>query len=144
MCEFFRANRLVLHPDKTKFIVFSRSNITQNVVVVCQNNTEGRNVLENIVDLSRVSSENPTPAIKFLGVFFDPDLNFKFHISSLRKKLSKSLYALRSVKNTLNQNSLYLLYNSIFHCHLLYAVHIWSCSKSGPIKGTVSRELFSN
>ena len=66
---------------------------------------------------------------------FDPDLNFKYYISSIRKKLSKSLYALRTVKNTLNQ-SLFLLYNSICHCHLLYAVHcvhIWSCSNSGPI-----------
>ena len=39
----------------------------------------------------------------------------------------------QSVKNTLNQKSLQLLYNSIFHCHLLYAVHIWTCSSSGPI-----------
>ena len=37
------------------------------------------------------------------------------------------------VKNTLNQNSLLLLYNSIFHCHLLYAIIIWSCSRSGPL-----------
>ena len=133
ICEFFRTNRLVLHPDKTKFIIFSRSNITQNVAVVCNNNNEGQNNQENITKLTRVFSSDPTPAIKFLGVFFDPDLNFKYHISSLRKKLSKSLYALRTVKNILNQNSLLLLYNSIFHCHLLYAVHIWSCSSSGPI-----------
>ena len=33
----------------------------------------------------------------------------------------------------LNQNSLLLLYNSIFHCHLLYAIQIWSCSRSGPL-----------
>jgi len=26
-----------------------------------------------------------------------------------------------------------LLYNSLFHCHLLYAVQIWSCVNSGPI-----------
>ena len=37
------------------------------------------------------------------------------------------------VKNTLNQNSLLLLYNSIFHYHLLYAIQIWSCSRSGPL-----------
>ena len=37
------------------------------------------------------------------------------------------------VKNTLNQNSLLLLYNSIFHCHLLYAIQIWSCSCSDPL-----------
>ena len=36
------------------------------------------------------------------------------------------------VKNTLNQKSLLLLYNSIFHCHLLYALQIWSWSRSGP------------
>ena len=133
VCEFFRTNRLVLHSDKTKFIIFSRLKITQNVIVVCDNNNEGQNVAENITQLSRVDSNHPTPAIKILGVFFDPELNFKFHISSLHKKLSKSLYALCTVKNTLNQKSLFLLYNSIFHCHLLYAVHIWSCSSSGPI-----------
>ena len=133
VCEFFRTNKLVLHPDKTKFIIFSRSKIIQNVVVVCDNNNEGQNIAKNISSLARVNNEDSTPAIKFLGVFFDPDLNFKFHISSLRKKLSKSLYALRTVKKTLNQKSLFLLYNSIFHCHLLYAIHIWSCSNSGPI-----------
>ena len=68
-----------------------------------------------------------------MGVLFDPDLNFKFHISSIRKKLSKALYSLRTVKNVLNRRSLLLIYNSIFHCHLLYAIHIWSCSNAGPI-----------
>ena len=122
-----------MHPDKTKFIIFSRSNLTQNVDFVCNNNKEDQNHPENIVKLARVLFSDPTPAIKFLGVFFDPDLNFKYHISSLRKKLSKSLYGLSTVKNTLNQKSLLLLYNSIFHCHLRYAVHIWTCSSSGPI-----------
>ena len=44
----------------------------------------------------------------------------------LKNKLSRALYALRSVKNTINQKGLILLYNSIFHCHLLYAIQIWS------------------
>ena len=130
VCEFFRANKLVLHPDKTKFIIFSRSNINQDVSVVCNNNNNGQNFPENIYPISRVQSNDNSPAVKFLGVYFDPDLNFKFHISFLRKKLSKALYALRTVKNTFNQRSLLLLYNSVFHCHLLYAIHIWSCTNS--------------
>ena len=52
---------------------------------------------------------------------------------TLKTKLSRALYALRSVKKTLNQQSLLLLYNSVFHCHLLYAVIIWSCSRSGQL-----------
>ena len=133
ICEFFRTNRLVLHPDKTKFIIFSRSKFNQDFRVVCNNNNNDQNFPENIYVLSRVQATDSTPAVKFLGVFFDPDLNFKFHISSLRKKLSKAIYALRTVKNTLNQRSLILLYNSVFHCHLLYAIHIWSCTSAGPI-----------
>ena len=65
--------------------------------------------------------------------FFYPNLNFKHHIVNLKSKLSKALYALRTAKNTLSSKSLLLIYNSIFHCHLLYAIQIWSCSRSGPI-----------
>ena len=133
VCEFFRTNRLVLHPDKTKFIIFSRSNFNQDVRIVCDNNNNDQNLSKNISVISRVQSSDSTPAVKFLGVLFDPDLNFKFHISSIRKKLSKALYSLRTVKNVLNRRSLLLIYNSIFHCHLLYAIHIWSCSNAGPL-----------
>ena len=133
VCEFFRSNRLVLHPDKTKFIIFSRSSITQDFVILCDNNNPGQTLKENISPICRVTTNDDMPAVKFLGVFFDPNLNFKHHITSLKNKLSKALYALRTVKNTLNKKSLLLIYNSIFHCHLLYAIQIWSCSKSGPI-----------
>ena len=133
VCEFFRINRLVLHPDKTKFILFSRSNINQAVDVFCNNNNPGQNLDSNIRKISRVTCNDETPAMKFLGVFFDPELNFKCHIGSLRKKLSRALYALRSVKNTLSSKSLIMLYNSIFHCHVLYAIQIWSCTNSGLI-----------
>ena len=37
------------------------------------------------------------------------------------------------MRNTLNQHSLFLIYNSIFHCHLLYAIQIWSCARSNLI-----------
>ena len=55
------------------------------------------------------------------------------YISTIKTKLSRALFALRSIKTTLNQKSLTLLYNSIFHCHLRYAVQIWSCSRSSLI-----------
>ena len=57
----------------------------------------------------------------------------------LKSELSKALYALRSVKKTLNQKSLLLLYNSVFHYRLLYAVQIWSCSRSSLVN-----DIFKN
>ena len=133
VCQFFRSNRLVLHPDKTKFMLFTRSGGGLNPVIYCNNNNFGQDEPSNISLISRVNTNDDIPAVKFLGVFFDPNLNFKHHISTLKTKLSRALYALRSVKKTLNQQSLLLLYNSVFHCHLLYAVIIWSCSRSGQL-----------
>ena len=132
ICEYFRINKMVLHPDKTKFMVFSRSNQV-NMELFCNNNDVGHVNEANISPIGRITSADDVPAVKFLGVFFDPSLNFKHHLSSLKNKLSKALYALRTVKNLLSQKSLLMLYNSIFHCHLLYAIQIWSCVRSGLI-----------
>ena len=133
VCDYFRSNRLVLHPAKTKFILFTRTRVTEPTLLFCNNNNDNQNLPANISVINEVTTEDKVPAIKFLGVFIDPNLNFKFHINSLRQKLSKALYSLRTVKNTLNSESLFLLYNSIFHCHLLYAIQIWSCANSGLI-----------
>ena len=127
VCEFFRINRMVLHPDKTNFILFSRSTVRHDIELLCNNNDENQDCAENVTVIRRISSNDAVSAVKFLGVFFYPSLSFKFHISKIKNKLSKALYALRTVKNTLNQKSLILLYFSIFHYHLLYAIQIWSC-----------------
>ena len=85
VCEFFRINKMVLHPDKTKFMLFSRSAGGVDPVLLCNNNNNDQNLPNLINELGRVSSTDSTPAIKFLGVYFDPSLNFKFHISTLKK-----------------------------------------------------------
>ena len=123
----------MLHQDKTKFLLFTRSTIKQTFKIFCNNNNEDQDLVANISEIKRVSNEDDIPAIKFLGVFFDSDLNLKHLIFSLKTKLSRAHFALCSVKNTINQKYLTLLYNSIFHCHLIYAVQIWSWSRPGLI-----------
>ena len=48
--------------------------------------------------LSPVSGNDDMPAVKFLGVHFDANLSFKYHVSCVKTKLSKALYVLRMVK----------------------------------------------
>ncbi len=36
-----------------------------------------------IFPIERVSSASPIPAVKFLGVYIDPYLNFKFHLQHI-------------------------------------------------------------
>ncbi len=51
----------------------------------------------------------------------------------VHKRLSKALYSLRTAKNLLNTSSLQLLYHSLFHCHLIYALPVWSCTNSSNL-----------
>ena len=127
ICDFFRTNKLMLHPDKTKILFFSNTSSGEGVHVLCNNNNDDLLNPDLIKQLSPVSSNDDIPAVKFLGVYFDANLSFKYHVSCIKTKLSKALYILRMVKNTLPLKSLKLIYYSIFHCHLIYAIQIWSC-----------------
>ena len=127
ICDFFRTNKLMLHPDKTKILFFSNTSSGEGVHVLCNNNNDDLLNPDLIKQLSPVTSNDDIPAVKFLGVYFDANLSFKYHVSCIKTKLSKALYILRMVKNTLPLKSLKLIYYSIFHCHLIYAIQIWSC-----------------
>ena len=88
ICEFFRVNKLVLHPDKTKFILFSRSRITQvNLNLVCNNNIHDQNLAEHISVIGQVCSGDAVPAIKFLGVFFRSGSELKISHFIVKKEI---------------------------------------------------------
>jgi len=131
-CDFFRSNRLMLHPDKTKMLFFSTTSKGEGVKIYCNNNNDLLLDPNLIKEISLVSNTDEIPAVKFLGIFIDSNLSFKFHITTIRKKLSKALYTLRMAKNILSSKNLKLIYYSIFHCHLdlVYAIQIWSCGPS--------------
>ena len=129
--DFFRSHKLALHPAKTKYILFTNSSVarSKNVDIFLNFNNNGDPQNVNLISpLTRVTIDSETPAIKFLGIFIDPSMNFKFHIDSLIGKISKSMYYLRRVKHVLTTNALKSVYYSTIHSHFIYAIHIWSCS----------------
>jgi hypothetical protein len=138
LCTYFRLNKLSLHPDKTKYLFISHQKTHLNVTntLFINNNNPGNNDPQKIHQLHLVTTTDKVPAIKYLGVFFDPNLNFKYHISQVSNKLSRALYSLRTVKNLLPAQALKTLYFTLFHCHLVYGVEIWSsvpCHVLSPI-----------
>jgi len=136
ICTFFRRNKLLLHPEKTKYIIFTNSPaVSQADYEVCiDNNNPSQIDAVNVYKLVRVKNSDKVPAIKYLGVYFDPNLSFKFHIDYINQKLSKALYGLRSVKNLLPEKSLLILYYSLFNSHLIYANEIWSSTADSNLK----------
>ena len=90
LCKYFRKNKLSLHPDKTKYLVLSSSQQVQELKTsfFINNNNSISNDLNLFSEISRIFPDDKTPAIKYLGFFFDPNVNFKFHIQSISTKLS--------------------------------------------------------
>jgi hypothetical protein len=89
--SFFRAHKLAFHPDKTKFMTFSNSTECKDADIQIFINCNNPNELPNpdlIKKIERVTAKSKTPAIKFLGVYFDPNLDFKYHIGTISNKLS--------------------------------------------------------
>ena len=130
MSTYFRENKLSLSAEKTKYIVFSKSRAIQDqdLSLVVNNNNINESNLNLVYEIGRIKSSSDVPAYKYLGVFFDENLDFKYHLRNISSKLSRALFALRSVKKVLPSSALISLYYALFHCHLVYAIEIWSCA----------------
>jgi hypothetical protein len=135
-------NKLSLHPDKTKYLFVTYNNTPtesgHRIFINNNNGTENDNL--KIFELQRVSATDSVPAIKYLGVFFDENLTFKYHITFLNTKLARALYSLRNVKNILPPKALKTLYYSLFHCHLVYALEIWSTASSSLLQPLILKQ----
>ena len=127
---FFRSLKLALHPAKTKFMIFSNSNQikSMDLTLNINFNNENEDDISKIFVAERVGLDSKIPAVKFLGVFFDPQLNFNYHVKHITSKLSKALYMLRCTKNFLPPKARKAVYYTLFHCHLIYCLPIWSCT----------------
>ena len=111
--EWLCANRLSLNVDKTEFIIFrpSRKSLQDRIVL----------------ELNRIKIFESTK-IKYLGLILDNRLSFKFHISELSKKLSRSVGMLFKIRDFTQKSTLVSLYHSIFNSHLTYCLPAWGHS----------------
>ena len=81
ICNYFRANQMALHPKKTQFMLFSNKKNLEHPVIYLDNNNDDQPVnIDLCTPITYITNESEVPAVKFLGVYFDPKLNFKFHL----------------------------------------------------------------
>jgi len=127
--DYFRANLLSLHPAKTKFIFFSNSrNLDVNTVqlFIDNNNDDQQHSPELKHSIARIVGDQDEPSFRFLGLYLDPNLSYANNAQRIIKKISSALFVMRKAKNVLNKSSLKLLYYSLIHSHIIYAIQVWS------------------
>ena len=139
ICDWFRCNEMSLNPTKTKFMIFNKREDTINweeIDIKLDFNNVNENDINKIRNLGYINQNSDIPAVKFLGVYIDPQLNFKYHIEYLRKKISRSMYLINRVKNLLCKKSLETLFHSFINSHLMFCLPAWSCgleSSTNPL-----------
>jgi len=132
--NYFNYNRLALHKEKTKFMLFFKKQNTPTPNVVFNYNVPGTANDQNLIFLMKCVNDEHEQKIKFLGVFIDPQLTFKDHIKYVNQKLATGLFFLRSVKHILNEKALKYLYYALVHCNIIYGIHVYSSASDNLMK----------
>ena len=106
-------NKLALNIEKTNFVVFHSS----------------RRKLPNDIQI-RFGKKPVARAryVKFLGVLMDEHLSWKFHVTELTKKLSRTTGIFFKIRHYLPLDILKNLYYSIFSSFLSYGSSTWGLS----------------
>lgn len=74
------------------------------------------------------------PEQKFLGVYIDQRLNWKYHINHKNNQLSRNIGVISRLKNFLPCKTLQIIYNSIIMPHLSYGAIAWGNTSKREIK----------
>ncbi len=134
IANWFRANKMAVNADKTKFIVFRTRGKIINPLdcrVIYDSNEIGMPANPNLTyNIERIHNEGETKNFKLLGILFDEYLSFDAHINQLCSKISKSLFCLNRVKNFITPDIRKMLYFAMIHSHIMYCICIYSCANT--------------
>ena len=118
--NWFRMNKLTLHPDKTKFIIFNMKP---------QDEKDIKPVLLDGTELERIHEKGKTKCFKFLGTVIDEKLTWEHHINYVKNKIRKMTYRMIQIRKELTTEHKTLIYNGLYKPHFEYAISIWGGGK---------------
>ena len=117
---WFDANKLSLHPEKTRLMHFySTSNDT---------------VIVNGTPIPLIGKNQRETTYKLLGILVDNYLKFEIHTDSLCKKINQYIYALRRIRPHVDIKARKAFFYSFIQSNCTYCSSIWAISKKNVDK----------
>ena len=115
VANWFKANKLTLNTDKTKFMVFGTNHM------IDQYNDITLSFDDKLIEKVSV--------FKYLGIKFDSNMSWSSHIDYLSGNISKRIGIVKRIKHFIPQETLIMLSNALVIPHFDYASSVWSnCS----------------
>ena len=116
--EWCYANKMTLHPNKTKWMIFSHSDTKEKLIL------QG-------IEIERIQDNS---SFKLVGVHIDPKLTWKSHINHIRNKIGQAMSLIIRSKNTLPKNIKILLYKALIQSQLEYCLPVWGNALESHIR----------
>ena len=124
--KWFVANSLTLNIKKTKYVIFHPSPPLPSTVL------PPLRIGDAIID--KVGAGQVETSVRFLGVLIDDKMFFKEHISQLKKKLAKGLFALSSAKLNAPLRVRKAIYFSLFESYLRFGSLLYGCASEKELR----------
>jgi len=110
--KWLSENRLLLHPDKTKSMLFGLPQKLKHAGTTV-NITDGVNVYEQV------------DSFTYLGITLDPALRWAAHVQKITKKLLSGLGAMGRARAFVTDEVLKTMYQTLLLAHLEYCATAW-------------------
>ena len=111
------ANRLALNVSKTNFVIYAPVNKPMKSITI-------------LINKQAISQKD---YVKYLGVLIDSRLTFQQHISSITKKVSRTISIMYKLRHFVNKKVLISIYYSLIYPFLIYAIPVWGVSNDSHI-----------
>ena len=122
--HWLAANKLTLNISKSKFMLITKKRVNLSNFTVKINGT----------DLEECDN------YKYLGVFFDKNLNWKKHIDHICEKVSKSCGILSKLRHCFELETLREVYHALVHSYVRYGIIAWGTAPKTSLKSLSSHE----
>ena len=116
------ANKLSLNTLKTKYILFHKTNMADDLPL------KFPKVSINTLSVERVTE------FKFLGIYFDENMSWKHHIEHVQKKLSSVARMIYRTRSFLNFRTLKMIFDSMAQSYVNYGNVVWASTNHSKLK----------
>jgi hypothetical protein len=121
LCDWCERNGVNVNFDKTNFMVFHKE----------RDRTSSS-------DISKITVRNKCIdrvfSFKYLGLWFDPHLNFNFHYNSVLKKVVGRIKFMRGIKRYLTPQVMKTMLNAYIHSVIDYGIDIWAVQPEAELQ----------
>ena len=136
LLHWYSANKLAIHPDKCRAMVFLpgyRTINNEDFPLFLDYNEHGNFDMDNYKPIKIIPNEKET-SFKLLGVHIDHKLNLKDHVKHVHSKVSKSNFALNQMKNFVDKKHLKMLSNAYVKSHVDYCTNLLTNCTASTLK----------